>query len=86
MNFEADEAGRLRAFRERFGRGWDARINVEEEESDEVDREEGEDVEEQKGSLMDLISGYGQETETQGAARGVREEKEKSRKGTGGER
>ncbi|KAA6415570.1 MAG: 54S ribosomal 36 protein [Lasallia pustulata] len=24
MNVEADEAGRLRAFRERFGRGWDA--------------------------------------------------------------
>ncbi|MCJ1438347.1 hypothetical protein MMC27_007735 [Xylographa pallens] len=86
MNFEADEAGRLRAFRERFGRGWDARTNVEEEEADEADREEGEDVEEQKGSLMDLISGYGQEAETQGTAKGVREEKEKSRKGTGGER
>ncbi|MCJ1322615.1 hypothetical protein MMC15_007964 [Xylographa vitiligo] len=86
MNFEADEAGRLRAFRERFGRGWDARTNVEEEESDETDREEGEYVEEQKDNLMDLISGYGQEAGKQGTAKGVREEKEKSRKGTGGER
>ena len=85
MNFEADEAGRLRAFRERFGRGWDARTNVEEEESDETDREEGEYVEEQKDNLMDLISGYGQEAEKQGTAKGVREEKVKSRKGTGGE-
>lgn len=24
MNVEDDEAGKLRAFRERFGRGWDA--------------------------------------------------------------
>ncbi|MCJ1287764.1 hypothetical protein MMC26_007116 [Xylographa opegraphella] len=86
MNLEADEAGRLRAFRERFGRGWDARTNVEEEEADEVDGEDGEDVEESKGSLMDLISGYGQDAEKQEAAKGVREEKEKSKKGTGGER
>ncbi|MCJ1382521.1 hypothetical protein MMC17_005634 [Xylographa soralifera] len=86
MNFEADEAGRLRAFRERFGRGWDARTNVEEEESDEAGGEDGEDVQEQNGSLMDLISGYGQDAEKQGTAKAVREEKEKSRKGTSGER
>ena len=87
MNVEADEAGRLRAFRERFGRGWDARTNVEEEEeSEEGDREDGGDEDEQNGSLMDLISGYGQATEEQGTAKGVREEKTKSKKGTGGER
>lgn len=42
-NLEEDEAGRLKAFREKFGRGWDA------------DAEE-EGVEEE--SLMDLISGF----------------------------
>ncbi|MCJ1391209.1 hypothetical protein MMC18_004071 [Xylographa bjoerkii] len=86
MNIEADEAGRLRAFRERFGRGWDARTNVEEEETDEADQDDDGGAEEESGSLMDLISGYGQETEKQGTTKGVREEKEKSRKGTGGER
>jgi hypothetical protein len=55
---EQDEAGRLRAFRQRFGRGWDQ------------DAQEGEDGAEDgviagKGgdiggeSLMDLISGAG---------------------------
>ncbi|MCJ1403328.1 hypothetical protein MMC11_006551 [Xylographa trunciseda] len=86
MNFEADEAGRLRAFREKFGRGWDARTNVDEEESDEADQAEGGDAEEESGSLMDLISGYGQEAEKQGTAKGVQDEKAKSQKGTGGER
>ena len=86
MNFEADEAGRLRAFRERFGRGWDARTNVEEEEAEEGEREEAEDGDEQKGGLMDLISGYRQEAEKQGTAEGEREEKEKSSKGTGEEK
>ena len=28
-NKEEDEAGRLRAFRERFGRGWDAEVREE---------------------------------------------------------
>jgi ribosomal protein L31 len=62
-NVEQDEAGRLRRFREKFGRGWDLGGG-----------EEGEEVvdgkEERKGgdggwgdegeSLMDLISGSGQ--------------------------
>jgi hypothetical protein len=49
-NVEEDEAGRLRAFREKFGRGWDV------EASEEM---EGEGAgEEQEESLMDLISGY----------------------------
>lgn len=55
---EEDEAGRLRAFREKFGRGWDSEgAEVEEEHvlangKAEVAREDPEE------SLMDLISGY----------------------------
>lgn len=84
---EADDAGRLRAFRQRFGRGWDARTNIEEE-----DREKGGEEREEGGeggredSLMDLISGFGQEAEKEGKPTGVRENKEKSGKGKGGER
>ena len=48
MNIEADEAGRLRAFREKFGRGWDAKSGTE--------VEDGEELQEQD-NLMDLISG-----------------------------
>lgn len=50
-NVEEDEAGRLRAFREKFGRGWDV----------EAAEEEGTEsaVDEQEESLMDLISGFG---------------------------
>jgi hypothetical protein len=45
---EEDEAGRLRAFRARFGRGWD------------VDgaEESAEGEEEQEDTMMDLISGF----------------------------
>ncbi|KAF2201324.1 hypothetical protein GQ43DRAFT_371721 [Delitschia confertaspora ATCC 74209] len=43
LNVEEDEAGRLRAFREKFGRGWDA---------------EGAN-EQPADHLLDLISGYG---------------------------
>ena len=70
MNIEADEAGRLRAFRAKYGRGWDARAT---EEVDEVEGEEGaesEYPEDDQGSLMDLISGYGREAEKEGTAKG----------------
>ena len=50
-NVEEDEAGRLRAFRMRFGRGWDAEATSEEEEGKDGKGEEAEE------SLMDLISG-----------------------------
>ncbi|KAI1005221.1 hypothetical protein K3495_g2999 [Podosphaera aphanis] len=53
-NVEADEAGRLRAFRLRFGRGWDA-----EEASDEQD----EDGKSNQDNLMDLISDLAPENE-----------------------
>jgi hypothetical protein len=53
LNLETDEAGKLRAFRERFGRGWDAKTTVETEEEGVM-----EDEEEEEDSLLDLISGY----------------------------
>ncbi|KAI9755587.1 MAG: hypothetical protein M4579_004235 [Chaenotheca gracillima] len=51
-NVEEDEAGRLRAFRQRFGRGWDAEAAA-------TGGDEGEDTVdgEEEGDLMDLISG-----------------------------
>jgi len=48
-NVEQDEAGRLRAFRQRFGRGWDMEAQEGEEGAEENAQEED--------SLMDLISG-----------------------------
>ncbi|KAF2838528.1 hypothetical protein M501DRAFT_1004272 [Patellaria atrata CBS 101060] len=58
LNVEEDEAGRLRAFRARFGRGWDAETPVEAEETSEDRKEESKT--EPEDSLMDLITGYGQ--------------------------
>lgn len=84
---ETDEAGKLRAFREKFGRGWDA---GKAQETDEDMAQEGREEQEQDGreedNLMDLISGYGQEAEAKGEAKGTREGKEKSGKRKGGER
>ena len=86
---ETDDSGKLRAFRDKFGRGWDA--SKMQERDEDVDREEREgevaerrDVEED--NLMDLISGYGQEAEKKDEAAGSRKTKEKSGKGKGGER
>ncbi|KAI4265624.1 MAG: hypothetical protein L6R38_009283 [Xanthoria sp. 2 TBL-2021] len=86
LNVEADEAGRLRAFRERFGRGWDAdTMTRRDEETGEVN--EGQEKPQQdEDNLMDLISGYGVDAEEKGEAKGVREGKERSGKRTGGER
>ncbi|KAL9587494.1 MAG: hypothetical protein Q9212_000196 [Teloschistes hypoglaucus] len=84
LNVEADEAGRLRAFRERFGRGWDAEsMTTRDEETGEI--REGEE-EPQQDNLMDLISGYGAEAEKEGTAAGARGEKKRSAKGKGGEK
>lgn len=87
LNIEADEAGKLRAFREKFGRGWDASRMAEKDEEDggEGGKEEDEEMGEED-NLMDLISGFGREAEGKGEARGVREGKEKSGKRKGGER
>ncbi|KAI4117061.1 MAG: hypothetical protein LQ345_002621 [Seirophora villosa] len=84
LNVEADEAGRLRAFREKFGRGWDAeKMVTRDEETGEV--REGQEAE-GEDNLMDLISGYGAEAVAEGKAKGVRASKERSGKGKGGER
>ena len=86
---ETDEAGKLRAFREKFGRGWDASRtqHIEIGEEDGAEREEQlSGGREEEDNLMDLISGYGQEAEAKGEAKGVRESKERSGKGNGGER
>lgn len=61
MNVETDDAGRLRAFRDRFGRGWDAKAvgevgGTEDEDGDGDDG--GEEGEEEEDSLLDLIGGY----------------------------
>lgn len=79
QGLETDEAGRLRAFRERFGRGYDAE-RMEDEDKDAAETEEVED------NLMDLIESYGQQAEAEGTAEGVREEKTRAGNGTGGEK
>ncbi|KAI5361247.1 hypothetical protein Slin15195_G123600 [Septoria linicola] len=84
LNVEEDEAGRLRRFRKRFGRGYDAESMGEGEEA-----REGEETlsqEEQDDSLLDLISGAGQQAEKTGNAAGVKEEAKKSGKGKGGQK
>lgn len=87
LNIESDEAGKLRAFREKFGRGWDAsRLEEKDEEEGKEDGGEGREMEEGEDNLMDLISGFGMEAEGKGEAQGVREEKERSGKRKGGER
>ncbi|KAH0542553.1 hypothetical protein FGG08_003058 [Glutinoglossum americanum] len=59
LNVEEDEAGRLRAFRGRFGRGWDAAVTTTT--TGDAERGEGsnsvEDMQEE--SLLDLIAGFG---------------------------
>lgn len=94
LNIEADEAGKLRAFREKFGRGWDASRTEEKDEEDGNEEEEGTEdggkggrqPEEREDNLMDLISSFGLEAEGTATAKGVREGKEKSGKRKGGER
>ena len=53
LNVEEDEAGRLAAFRSRFGRGWDAANTVPANIASEVDEDDD--------NLLDLISSFGQE-------------------------
>lgn len=73
MNVEDDEAGRLAAFRARFGRGFDANTPVEGEESGgkkELSKEEAAAeaaaAQEEEDNLLDLISSFGQDTAQQG--------------------
>ncbi|PLB55272.1 hypothetical protein P170DRAFT_432808 [Aspergillus steynii IBT 23096] len=67
MNVEDDEAGRLAAFRARFGRSWDANTPVEGEElSKEEAAAEAAAAQEEEDNLLDLISSFGQAPEEQG--------------------
>ncbi|WEW57665.1 hypothetical protein PRK78_003132 [Emydomyces testavorans] len=76
FNVEEDEAGRLRAFRNRFGRGWDAANTVsaaaamlggeksraaKAEEMGAVLEEEEREMEDEDDNLLDLITSFGQE-------------------------
>ncbi|KAK1149274.1 hypothetical protein N8T08_006496 [Aspergillus melleus] len=72
MNVEDDEAGRLAAFRARFGRGFDANTPVEGEESggkEKLSKEEAAAeaaaAQEEEDNLLDLISSFGQEADEQ---------------------
>ncbi|CAK4030703.1 54S ribosomal L36, mitochondrial [Lecanosticta acicola] len=84
LNVEEDEAGRLRRFRARFGRGFDAEALEGGEEAREG--EEALKPAESQESLLDLISSVGKKAEKKGEAAGVREPAKKSGKGKGGEK
>lgn len=73
LNIEEDEAGKLRSFRDRFGRGWDA------ERKDDIAAAQHEDEEDQDENLMDLITGFGQgvDAETKDGLEERRSSKEK---------
>lgn len=62
LNIEEDEAGRLKRFRQRFGRGFDAAAAALDAEAGEEEIEAARVREEE--SLMDMIGGYGQQAET----------------------
>ncbi|KAI4240815.1 MAG: hypothetical protein L6R40_004929 [Gallowayella cf. fulva] len=55
LNVEEDEAGRLRAFRERYGRGWDAETMTRRDEETGEIQEGQEEAQEGQDNLMDLI-------------------------------
>ncbi|KAF7592177.1 hypothetical protein BBP40_000518 [Aspergillus hancockii] len=69
MNVEEDEAGRLAAFRAKFGRSWDANTPTEEELKNKAEQTseeaaaaaEAAATEEEEDNLLDLISTFGQE-------------------------
>ncbi|OJJ82081.1 mitochondrial 54S ribosomal protein bL31m [Aspergillus glaucus CBS 516.65] len=81
MNVEEDEAGRLAAFRAKFGRSWDANTPTEEEVKKKEDdknnevaeaekarlmAEQAKEDQEEEDNLLDLISSFGQEEEEAG--------------------
>lgn len=71
---EADEAGRLRAFREKFGRGWDAeRMDLEDRDGEGKGKEKEE-------SLMDLITGFAKDGKDESEASKNKEIRDKLEK------
>ncbi|OJD34686.1 mitochondrial 54s ribosomal protein 36 [Diplodia corticola] len=65
LNIEEDEAGRLRSFRAKFGRGWDSEVT----EDPEQPRQGDEELPHQgsEDNMLDLISGYSKARETNAA-------------------
>ncbi|EEP75769.1 conserved hypothetical protein [Uncinocarpus reesii 1704] len=63
LNVEEDEAGRLKAFRSRFGRGWDATNTVSMEAAQGEDKAAAavEEFDDEDDNLLDLITSFGQE-------------------------
>ncbi|WPG97392.1 Hypothetical protein R9X50_00016700 [Acrodontium crateriforme] len=76
LNIEEDEAGRLRRFRRRFGRGFDAETTSDGEETA-AGQENQQSTED---SLMDLISGYGQDSASSKGSEAKKDAKAKSGK------
>jgi hypothetical protein len=68
LNVEEDEAGRLAAFRSRFGRAWDASNTVPADASAVADKGATE-VDEEEDNLLDLISSFGQQDMQQTSGR-----------------
>lgn len=81
MNVEDDEAGRLAAFRARFGRSWDASAPPADAPADaepkdpaaakakeEAAKAQAQAEQEEEDNLLDLISSFGQE-ENQGSGK-----------------
>lgn len=77
-NVEEDEAGRLAAFRARFGRSWDANAPAVEPErtgpkdaaakmAEEEARAQAEAAQEEEDNLLDLISSFGQDEQGSGS-------------------
>ena len=81
---EADEAGRLRAFREKFGRGYDAERMQEEDERE--TGEEGRDQDEGEDNLMDLIGKFRKNARKKRAAQKSRDGAKKSEQERDGDR
>ncbi|KAK2738752.1 hypothetical protein FQN57_006919 [Myotisia sp. PD_48] len=75
LNIEDDEAGRLAAFRSRYGRGWDSTTTVSASETSEKPTEDAAtppeqyeaEFDEEDDNLLDLISSFGQEEPPQGS-------------------
>lgn len=68
---EEDEAGKLRAFRAKFGRGWDAEASEYKDDDGEGGGRNGDERPDE--SLLDLISGYGQLDSGKGNAKPAKE-------------
>lgn len=81
MNVEEDEAGRLAAFRARFGRSWDANAAAAEpapsgapkdaavkKAEEEAAKAQAQAEQEEEDNLLDLISSFGQD-EAQGSGK-----------------